>query len=328
MEIREIDQRIWQEELEEFVPKQIFDTHAHIYLSEHDLGSPEVIGIDPALPNIDAEILAGIYAQLLPGREVHNVLFGWVFQNVDFESINSFAARQAEKDALSVSFMLLNPELSPADLAEHVDRLGFAGLKPYLYWTDKRWDAGILDMIPEPLVETADDRNLIVLLHLGKRDSIADRENLESLAYLTRRYENVRWILAHCARSLAPWPLERTIEQIKELPNVWYDVSSVTDPYVYSLMFRHIPLNRILYGSDVPSDLVRGQMVSYGFAWALLTEETIRCMNTAHCNAEPTYMVYETLRALRRGARDADLSRKDIERIFFGNALKLLHGTT
>jgi hypothetical protein len=52
-----------------------------------------------------------------------------------------------------------------------------------------------------------------------------------------------------------------------------------------SLVFSEVPLDRVLYGGDIPSDLVRGQMVGFGFAWALLTEETIEDMNIVHCDS-------------------------------------------
>ena len=327
LEIRDIDRRIWEEELESFVPKRLFDAHAHIYLAEHDLSRQSGSGpyVLPPMPQIDYETLTDCYARLFPGREVHSVLFGWVFRDVDFRSINAFTSRQAERDPFSVPFMLVSPSMTAAELADAVDRSGFVGLKPYFYWSDKLWDAGILDFLPEPLIEVADDRHLAVTLHLGKRDAIADKENIDSLRYLTRTYPNVRWILAHCARSLAPWPLERAIDHIKELPNLWYDISSVSDPYVYLLMLRNVPIDRILYGSDIPSDLERGNLVSFGYAWALLAEQTIRSMEIPHCYAEPTYVVYETLRAFRRAARERGLSAEDVEGVFLHNALSLFN---
>ena len=326
LEIRDIDRRIWEEELEGFVPNRVFDAHAHIYLAEHDLSRHlEASGPYslPPVPHVDYEALTECYARLFPGREVHSVLFGWVFRNVDFRSINAYVAEQAEGDRWSVPFMLVSPSMTPTELAEGLDRGGFVGLKPYFYWSDKLWDAGILDILPEALIEVADERGLAVTLHLGKRDAIANRENIDTLAHLTRTYPKVRWILAHCARSLASWPLERAIERIKDLPNLWYDVSSVTDPYVYLLMLRHVPLDHILYGSDIPSDLERGKLVSFGYAWALLDEQTISKMSIPHCDAEPTYVVYETLRAFRRAAHERGLDAPDTEKVFLHNALKL-----
>ena len=331
IQIRDIDRQIWEEELAQFVPQRIFDVHTHIYLPEHDLtgqgaNPPASAGaITQQIPAIDRETLGKIYALLFPGREVHNVLFGWVFECVDFDAINQFVSQQAAQDPLSVPFMLTPPSLAPQRLAEQVDTYGFLGLKPYLIWANNRWDASITDIIPEPLLEVANDRQLIITLHLSKRSAIADEENIRELIYLSAKYAKVRWILAHCARSLVAWPLERAIERIKDLPNLWYDISSVTDVDVYSLIFSKVPLDRVLYGGDIPSDLVRGQMVGFGFAWALLTEEMIRDMNIVHCDSRSTFVLYETLRVARRAMLREGFNRGQIEDVFYNNAAGLLN---
>jgi glutamate-1-semialdehyde 2,1-aminomutase len=209
IEIRDIDRRIWEEELAQFVPQKIFDAHTHIYLSEHDLtrhddNLPETADeITQQISAIDRKALDRIYALLFPGREIHNVLF---------------VAEQAAQDPLSAPFMLTPPSFSQQHLAEQVDTYGFLGLKPYLRWTDKGWDANITDIIPEQLVEVANDKGLIITLHVSKRTGISDEENIEELIYLSGKYPKVRWILAHCARALVAWPLERAIDRIKKCP--------------------------------------------------------------------------------------------------------------
>jgi glutamate-1-semialdehyde 2,1-aminomutase len=336
IEIKDIDRRIWEEELAQFVPHKIYDAHTHIYLSEHDLtgqaanppASPDVHdgGITQQISAIDRETLDQLYALLFPGREVHNVLFGWVFEYVDFDAINQFVSEQAAQDPLSAPFMLTPPSFSPQHLAEQVDTYGFVGLKPYLLWTNNRWNANITDIIPEPLLEVANDKQLIITLHVSKRSAIADEENIKELIYLSGKYPKVRWILAHCARSFKVWAsLEKAIERIKDLPNLWYDFSSVTDTDVYSLIFSKVPLDRLLYGGDIPSDLVRGQMVGFGFGWALLTEEMIKDMNIVHCDPRSTFVFYETLRAARRAMLREGFSRGQIEDIFYYNAVRLLN---
>jgi glutamate-1-semialdehyde 2,1-aminomutase len=338
IEIRDIDRRIWDEELAQFVPQKIYDAHTHIYLPEHNLtgqgtnpaASPDVHdgGITQQIPAIDRKTLEQLYALLFPGRKVHNVLFGWVFECVDFDAINQFVSEQAAQDPLSAPFMLTPPSLSPRHLAEQVDTYGFRGLKPYLLWTNNRWDANITEIIPEPLLEVANDKQLIVTLHVSKRSAISDEENIRELICLSGKYPKVRWILAHCARSFKAWPsLEKAIKRIRDLPNLWYDFSSVTDSDVYSLIFREVPLDRVLYGGDIPSDLARGQMVGFGFGWALLTEEMIKSMNIGHCDSRSTFVLYETLRAARTAMLREGFSRGQIEDIFYNNALKLLSYT-
>ena len=65
-----------------------------------------------------------------------------------------------------------------------------------------------------------------------------------------------------------------------------------------------------MYGSDIPCDLVRGQMVGWGFAWSLLTEQIIETMDTVHCDSRATFTAYETLRAARRAILREDFGHR------------------
>ena len=327
IEIRDIDKQIWQEELEEFVPQKIYDAHTHIYLPEHDHEEKSFVGLDwihQYTPKMDHEELSRTYALLFPGRQVHSLLFGWPFEKPNFDGINQFVSEQAARNRLSVPFMLTPPSLTPDELAKQIDSGGFRGLKPYLFWTEKRWDASIIDIIPERLIEVADEKELIITLHLSKKAGIADEENIKQLVYLSDKYPKVRWIMAHAARASVVWPLQRAIDRIKDLPNLWYDVSSVTDSTVYSLLFRKVPLDRIMFGSDIPSDLARGKLIGFGFAWALMTEDVIARLDTNHCDSRPTFVLYETLRSARWAMLGEGFSREQIEDFFFNNAVKLL----
>ena len=332
IEIRDIDRQIWEEELSGFLPQKIFDAHAHLLLPQHNLSQDDIDSVvQPTVPKqvskMDGQTARQVYSLLFPGREVSSVFMGWPFERTDFEAVNRFVAEQAAQDPLSVAFMLTPPSFSATHLAQQVDTYGFRGLKPYLIWTEKRWDANITDIIPERLLEVANEKELIITLHLSKSRAIADEENIGELVYLSGKYPQLRWILAHCARSLVSWPLERAIERIKHLPNLWYDISTVTDSDVYSLLFRAVPLDRIMYGSDIPCDLVRGQMVGWGFAWSLLTERVIESMDTVHCDSRATFVAHETLRAVRRAILKEGFGRNQINDVFFNNAMKLLNLT-
>jgi len=325
--ITDLERRIWDEELAEVLPEKIFDAHAHLYRPEHNLdrtaAKPEINEMLNHYAVLDRNALQDIYETLFPGREVHSLCFGWVFEKLDFDAINAFVAGEVAADPFSIGFLTIPPDISPHELAEQVDWYHCRGLKPYFFWTERGYDAEITDIIPEPLIEVANEKKLAGTLHLGKAQSIADENNVSEMQRLARQYPDVRWILAHAARSCVAWPLERAIEWISTLPNLWYDVSSVVDTHVYSLLFDHVPLDRILYGSDIPSDLVRGNMIGFGYGWALVNEQMIRQMNIKHTDSQPTFVLYETLRAACRAIRRYGFDRKTVQAIFFDNATKL-----
>ena len=61
---------------------------------------------------------------------------------------------------------------------------------------------------------------------------------------------------------------------------------------------------------------------TYGYAWARIEEQHLPAFDLDHCEKDLTLMVYEQLRGIKRAAEIAGLSRKEIEDIFYGNAVK------
>lgn len=333
MEPTDLDRRIWEEELADFLPQRIFDAHLHCFNEAFCLSKP---GDDPPehkmtdacpMPLIGRSELTRIYEMVFPGRTVDYLMFGWVFRRVDFDGHNAFAAAQVADQSPSAALMLVHPDFSAEKVAADLDQYGFVGLKPYRWYTKDEVNCRITDMLPEPLIELANDRELIVMMHLGGRLGIAEEQNVLDLIDLAARYPKVRWDLAHMARSSIAWPLERSIERIKDVPNFWYDFSSVTYSDVLTLGFRHLPLDRIMFGSDFPCDLVRGTMLSFGLGWEQITEDDIARLKPRHCDPRPTYTVYETLRAACRAIRFEGFGRREINDIFHDNAMKFVHGT-
>ncbi len=328
----DIDRRIWEDELEAFVPKRLFDAHTHISKAEHCLHPDDL----PQYPswlkkvgfNMDLSFLKEYHRVFLPGRKIHYLLMGWPFGHCDFDRMNVFVAHQASGDLLSVCSMTVHPQMQPEEVATAIERYGFVGLKPYRLYsiTGDVVECSITDMLPEPLIEVANDKHLLITLHLGKHAGVADPDNIKDIIRLTRRYPDIYWILAHCARSFNPCFLEE-IDQIRELPNVWYDISAVCESGTFAMLLRKVSLKRILYGSDnLPPGANRGKFVTFGYAWTLLHEKNHSFDLSYYGLSKPqmTIVLYEQLRALRRAIYDIGLNKIQIEDIFYHNAVQLL----
>ena len=319
-EIFDIDKRIWEEELEAFVPKRLFDAHSHIVKAEHCL-NPEV---EKVKPKVDLREWDSLF---LPDRQVYYLLMGCPFKHgANFDLMNAFVAEEASKDLLSVPSMVVHPQMWPEEVAKMVEKYGFVGFKPY-HWYSIRGataECSITDMLPEPLIEVADRKHLLITLHLGKRRAIADPDNIKDIIRLARRYPNVQWILAHCARSWNPCFIEKVIEQIRDISNVWYDISAVCDSSTFEVLLRKGPLKRVLYGSDnMSTGAARGKFINFGYAWASLRENN-HSFDLSHCDPQMTVVLYEQLRALRRAAYSVGLDKLQVEDIFYNNAIQLL----
>jgi hypothetical protein len=332
LERNELDCRIWENELEGFVPSRVFDVHTHIYRWQFNTDPQKDRGPFSALigrgfPESDWAALEACDALLMPRREVHRLSFSYPFTPAcDFEAANRFVAQEVRGDPRSGALMLVHPAMSAeyveSQLAEH----GLLGLKPYRFYSSSG-DAvacRITDFLPEHQIEVAHRHRRLIMLHLAKRDGIADAENLDDLARLTAKYPGVRWILAHCARSYSAWAIDRAAARLRGLANVWYDTSSVCESDAMEALLAVAGPGRVMYGSDdLPVGAVRGKYIAFGYAWAWLSESN-QSLDLSHCDPRMTFVRYEQLRAMRRAALRFGLSAAQIEDLFYNTAARLV----
>ena len=172
----------------------------------------------------------------------------------------------------SGALMLVHPGMSEEEIENGVSRGGFLGLKPYRFFsaTGDAVHCRITDFLPEHQIAVADRHELLIMMHLSRPEGIADPVNLDDLENLTAKYPNARWDLAHCARAYSAWPIERAGGRLRDLPNTWFDTSSVCESDAIDALIECVGIDRVMYGSDdVPVGVLRGKYVAFGHAWAL-----------------------------------------------------------
>jgi glutamate-1-semialdehyde 2,1-aminomutase len=222
--------------------------------------------------------------------------------------------------------MLVHPGMTAEHVEQQVKEHGFLGLKPYRFYASSgdAINCGITEFMPEHQIAVADRLGLIIMMHVSKRDAIADPDNIRDMVRLSAQYPGVRWILAHCARSYSFWAIEKAARQLRELPNVWFDTSSVCESDAVDALFQGVGADRVMYGSDdIPIGVLRGKYIAYGYAWAYLSE-TNHSLGLTHCDARMTFTRYEQLRATKRAARRMNMSRQQIDALFHDTAADLV----
>jgi glutamate-1-semialdehyde 2,1-aminomutase len=326
----DLDTRIWQDELDEFVPQRVFDVHTHIYRWAFDLTDHATSifagTIGRYFPEVSWELANEVDATLMPGRTMERLAFPFPFPHpVDFDASNDYVAAETRKGGTSGGLALVHPGLSASEVVATIRRSGLVGFKPYRFYalSGDAVECRIPDFMPEHQIAVADRLGLIIMMHLSRRDAIGDPGNIEDLKRLSDKYPNAKWILAHCARSYSPWAIERAASQIRGLPNVWYDTSTVCDSDALDALYTGVGLDRIMYGSDDMIGPMRGKYITFGRAWAYLSPAN-HSMSLAHCDPRMTYVRYEQLRAMKRGARQIGLSRAQREALFYGTARALV----
>ena len=333
LSLHDVDRRIWLEELDPLVPPRVFDVHSHIYRWDHNLDPDKESGpyakfVGTRWREASRDVLDAVDAALFPGRRVHRLAFPFPFPQCAFAAADRFVADQSGGDPQSASLMLAHPGLSDDAAEAELDRGRHLGFKPYRFYSSTGDAAGcrITDFLPERLIALADRRGLIVMMHLSKRDAIADDENQRDLLDFAQRYPRVRWILAHCARSYSHWPIERAAATLRRLHNAWYDTSSVCESDAIEALMNTVGPDRVMYGSDdVPVGVLRGKYVAFGYAWAYLSESN-HSLGLAHCDGRMTFTRYEQLRATARAARRLGLSREQLAAHFYDTAAALTGG--
>lgn len=327
----DLDQAIWAEELSDFVPDTVFDVHTHIYRWAFDLDPNRATGpfannIGRYFPEVTWDLADQVDALLMPGRKMERLAFPFPFPHpCDFDTSNSYVAAQVSKGPTSRGLALVHPGMSSAEVEATVRRNGLIGVKPYRFYasTGDAVACRITDFMPEHQIAVADRLGLIIMMHISKPDAIGDPDNIEDIRRLSDKYPGVKWILAHCARSYSPWAIEKAAALIRDLPNVWYDTSTVCDSDAMDALYTGVGVDRVMYGSDDMIGPMRGKYVTFGRAWAYLSPDN-HGMGLTHCDPRMTYVRYEQLRAMKRGARQIGLTTAQRQALFYGTARALV----
>ena len=324
VDLRQHDRQIWEEELESFVPRRVFDAHCHLVSRAH------VPADSPSLKYLTEVPLCTLQeweSRIFPGRSIHVLALANPAIGIDVAAHNDFLGKQVAGDPLSRANCLASPAYPTEQLAKDVKDHGFVGLKVYRYYsvTGDIANCRIHEFLPHEQMELANELGLWVTLHLSRSDGCADKYNLDDLEeYTTKRYPRIKWILAHCARSFTYYPIQQAVQRLRDMPNIWYDLSAVTDVMPFVTLFKHENLGRLFYGTDgVDAVSFHGKYVVLGRAW-----QTFRADESAltfpHCEGRPILAVYEQLLAIKHAAAIAGLSKDDLEGIFWKNATQAL----
>jgi len=137
IQLTDVDRRIWHEELDQFVPRKVFDVHTHIYrwafnTDPNKESGPYAAFVGQRFREAGRNLLNACDEILMPGREVHRLSFPFPFApSCDFAASNDFLAEEICHDRKSGGLMLVKPSMTATELEQQVDRHGFLGFKPY-----------------------------------------------------------------------------------------------------------------------------------------------------------------------------------------------------
>lgn len=324
------DSEIWEQELKDFVPQRVFDAHVHMWPPEAVPGDldmrPTDIGMSTFRSYTKEEFTAAA-ARLLPNRSVGALAFGAVHRALARDPINRYVAavQNAEPDLWGLA--VISP-YDPMETVERwIERYGLLGYKPYWNFVEHKEqnDVEIRDMLTPEQLDYANQRELIVMLHIPRKYRLAEPLNKQQIRELATVYPRITWIIAHVGRAYFMAALERHLEEVCGLDNVYFDLAFVGFAPVIAYTIRTVGAEKVLFGTDMPVADIKGKNVDFNNQRLYITEDPRAwSMSNPDLGLTFTRFYYEELRAIKNAARELRLTDSQIEDIFSRNAERLI----
>ena len=326
----EIDQRVWREELDPFLPRRLFDFHGHVYLKEHQPSRQEGKarpGAPIVVEEYPHEVFAEVERTLWPGREVKALIFGSVDAKADLDSTNAYAREAAQVHGYE-ALMVPSLDDDAGVLLSKVREGEFLGFK--VYWTfvtrKEQNDVTLEDMVTPAIREAADDGGLIITTHIPRAGRLADPVNIQGIRKLCEDAPNAKIVLAHFGRCYFPEAVGDGLS-LADLDNLYPELSFVQDWEVIESVFRTFDRKKVLFGLDLPVAQEKGKMLGINAQRHFFTKRPHKW--AAHVDADSyevrcTLFAYEIVRAIKKAAEKVGLTRDEIEDVFWNNAERLV----
>ena len=242
--------------------------------------------------------------------------------------MNDYVAALGREGAC-VPLMMVRPEWSP-DYVEQAFLAGsFAGFKPYpgMIEGGSTGEVGIFEYVPLEQWDILERHRKAVMLHLGRKKRFADENNIRELLEARDRYPNVTIIIAHLGRSYCPYYLREGLRKMGDPGGFYFDTTAVVNPEVYDIALTGIPVENIIYGSDMHVLLWHGKREWTEWSYKNFARESFS-WNTDRKSPEEeeqyTLFLYEQMKSILDAIDRHGLSVEHKNGIFLGNAQRAL----
>lgn len=322
--VDDYDLEIWDRHLKDFVPPDAFDAHAHLWrVADLGLPTPSLAAAGPA------EVTRSVYDERLsmwmPDRcPTGGLFFPFPTRALDVDAANCHLAAEMKQDPNSRGLMIVTPRQDVAAVERQVEHDEFVGFKVYHLFAGREDTlfAPTEEFIPEWAWELADQRGLVIMLHMVLPRALAEAANQKYIRDHCLRYPGARLILAHAARGFCGRHTVEGIDSLRGLDNVYFDTSAVCEAEAFEAILKVFGPTRLFFGADFCVTEMRSRCVDLadGFLWL----DEIRADYSRSRFAKPTLLGIESLLALKQACRNQHLTDADVEEIFCLGARRML----
>ena len=327
------ERAFYRQEIAPLLPAKVLDFHTHIWSAKNWKTVPWQAGKKGSRymvtqPEYPAAQLLADGRRCFPDREYHAVCFGYPTPVADWEKDTAFVAEAARRYPQLHPLVVAGPDLkiSRQRYEDALDAGGFLGFKVFLNWFgDNYGDKRVEEMVGPAELAVANERRLVVLLHVPRAGRLADPVVQRGVRWLARTCPDASIVLAHCGRCYLPSEMKAAIGALRNLPNISLDTSMVMDPVSLQIALNEIGPARLLFATDFPVAAMRGRRVQVMDHWvdAVLpgyAPSAFRVAGEIHA----TFMALEICLAIRWAAELTGLKRSEVRGIFWDNGMRLL----
>lgn len=329
------DLPFYKQHLKNFLPDKIIDVHAHSSNNPPRKKNesfpsywPEWVtfGCGMPLPN-----LLDAYLKLFPGKDIFPVCFpNPTDDRENLSKQNRYLAQELEQYEHAFGFLLTLPEWSRKELSEQMKIGRFRGIKPYLRTVNDVpiEEITIFDFLPHHHLELAEEKGWIVMLHIPRRERLADEVNIAQIKEICEKYPSLKLIVAHVGRAYCTRYAKEGLPKLRKCDSILYDISANCNQTVFEMLVEEVGPKRVLFGSDLPIVAMRAKRECEGDQYINYIRHAD--WEDSHTRRRPeeedsyTFFLYEEIFAFRKTAESCGLTDNDIEDVFFNNAYRLL----
>lgn len=326
-----LDERFFCNHLAQRMPEALFDVHVHLNLPEH------IPAISHARIAADWALECGLYLTVDEALAQAGMLFGkvrysmagfpWPIREADLEQNNRYL-RKERAMGRTFPFMGVRPEWDAEKLDSQL--CGFCGLKPYPDFVAavKGGQNSIFEFMPHAQLAVLNRHGKAVVLHLPRRDRLADPDNVRELLQMRQKYPDITIIIAHLGRSFCPIYLKKGLELMgPDASGFYFDTAAVINPTVYRLAFERLDYRQILYGTDAPIMYWHGKRVWTDTGYRNLCREAYswnRHEEGLEAERNYTFVLYEQLKSILDVMDEMNFSSREKTAVFGENAQNIL----
>lgn len=318
------DDRAMLTRLQSFIPDKVFDAHAHLHRVEY---MPPGNSMFHGFGTADMERLLKDQKDLYGARKFRGLILPTpsVLFNEKPElrkEMNAWMNEELYKAPDCVGAIYVMADDTKEEIEAMITNPQIRGFKCYHQSakTDgPTWLAEVFEYLPEAAWQVADERNMSITIHMVRPSALSDEKNMAYFKEMTSKYPNAKLILAHCARGFASWTTIEAVKQMKGIPNLYYDMAAICDAATMFELIRQAGPAHVMWGSDYFIDRAHGKSVNVGesFRW-LYKHEIPESVDFPSCMT-----VLESLFAFYQASLMLDLSKQEIEQIFYGTGCAL-----